>query len=88
MNRSSRAYDLRGPELTDSECESDSDLESDIIKGVNLKPQPDPDSKKVKLTKILEFVPARKPEQAKLGEVVRFMHSQKIATPLIGCKGH
>ena len=74
MNRSSRAYDLRAPELTDSECESDSDSESDIINGVNLKPQPDPDSKKVILTKILEFVPARKPEQAKIGEVVRFMH--------------
>ena len=74
MNKSPRAYDLRPPELTDSECESDSDSESDIINRVNLKPQPDPDSKKVILTKIIEFVPARKPEQAKLGEVVRFMH--------------
>ena len=35
----------------------------------------DKDSEKVKLTKVLEFVPARKPEQAKLGEVVRFMHN-------------
>ena len=35
----------------------------------------DKDSEKVKLTKVLEFVPARKPEQAKLGEVVCFMHN-------------
>ena len=35
----------------------------------------DKDSEKVKLTKVLEFVPARKPEQAKLGEVVRFMYN-------------
>ena len=33
------------------------------------------DSEKVKLTKVLEFVPARKSEQAKLGEVVRFMYN-------------
>ena len=32
----------------------------------------DKDSEKVKLTKVLEFIPARKPEQTKLGEVVRF----------------
>ena len=31
--------------------------------------------KKVKLTKVLEFIPARKPEQAKIGEVIRFMHN-------------
>ena len=35
----------------------------------------DKDSEKVKFTKVLEFVPARKPEQAKLGEVVRFMYN-------------
>ena len=35
----------------------------------------DKDSEKVKLTRVLEFVPARRPEQAKLGEVVRFMHN-------------
>ena len=35
----------------------------------------DNDSEKVKLTKVLEFVPARKPEQAKIGELVRFMHN-------------
>ena len=35
----------------------------------------DKDSEKVKLTKVLEFVPARKPEQAKIGEVIRFMHN-------------
>ena len=33
MNRSSGAYDFRAPELTDSEYESDSDSESDIIEG-------------------------------------------------------
>ena len=32
------------------------------------------DNEKVKLTRVLEFVQARKPEQAKLGEVVRFMY--------------
>ena len=35
----------------------------------------DKDNEKVKVTKVLEFVPARKPEQAKIGEVVRFMHN-------------
>ena len=30
---------------------------------------------KVRLTKLLEFLPARKPEQARIGEVVRFMYS-------------
>ena len=29
----------------------------------------------IKPTKILEFIPARKPEQAKIGEVIRFMHN-------------
>ena len=32
-------------------------------------------SEKTKLTKVLEFVPARNPEQAKIGEVVRFMYN-------------
>ena len=32
------------------------------------------DNEKAKLTRVLEFVQARKPEQAKLGEVVRFMY--------------
>ena len=32
-------------------------------------------NEKVELTKLLEFIPARKPEQAKIGEVVRFMHN-------------
>ena len=35
----------------------------------------DKDSEKAKLTRILEFVPARKPEQAKIGSVVRFMYN-------------
>ena len=35
----------------------------------------DKENEKVKLTKVLEFVPARKPEQAKIGEVIRFMHN-------------
>ena len=29
----------------------------------------------IELTKVFEFVPARKPEQAKIGELVRFMHN-------------
>ena len=29
---------------------------------------------KAELTKLLEVIPARKPEQAKIGEVIRFMH--------------
>ena len=33
------------------------------------------ENEEIKLTKVLEFVPARKPEQAKIGEVVRFMHN-------------
>ena len=32
-------------------------------------------SEKTKLTKVLEFVPARKPEQAKIGEIVRFIYN-------------
>ena len=35
----------------------------------------DKENEKVKVTKVLEFVPARKPEQAKIGEVIRFMHN-------------
>ena len=35
----------------------------------------DEDNEKAKLTRVLEFVPARKPEQAKIGEVVRFMYN-------------
>ena len=35
----------------------------------------DKENKKIKLTKVLEFIPARKPEQAKIGEVIRFMHN-------------
>ena len=31
--------------------------------------------KKIELPKVFEFVPARKPEQAKIGELVRFMHN-------------
>ena len=30
---------------------------------------------KVRVTKLLEFIPARNPEQAKIGEVVRFMYN-------------
>ena len=33
------------------------------------------EKEKVKLTRVLEFIPARKPEQAKIGEVIRFMHN-------------
>ena len=33
------------------------------------------DNEKVKLTRVLEFVQARKPEPAKLREVVRFMYN-------------
>ena len=42
MNRSSRIYDLMPPNLKDSEHELDSDSESDVKKGVNIKHQPDP----------------------------------------------
>ena len=31
-------------------------------------------NEKVKQTRLLEFVQARKPEQAKIGEIVRFMY--------------
>ena len=40
MNESSGAYDLRPPNLTDSEYESDSDLESDVTEGAYLKHLP------------------------------------------------
>ena len=33
------------------------------------------ENEKVKLTRVLEFIPARKPEQAKIGEIVRIMHN-------------
>ena len=32
-------------------------------------------SEKIKVTKVLEFVPARRPEDAKIGEVIHFMHN-------------
>ena len=32
------------------------------------------ENEKAKVTKVLEFVPARKPEQAKIGGTIRFMH--------------
>ena len=35
----------------------------------------DKENEKIKLTKVLEFVPARKPEQTKIGEVIRYMHN-------------
>ena len=35
----------------------------------------DKENEKVKLPKVLEFVPARKPEQAKIGGIFRFMHN-------------
>ena len=46
------------------------------------------DSEKVKFTKVLEFVPARKPEQAKLGEVVRFMYNSLGYPPSSMQTGH
>ena len=33
------------------------------------------ENEKAKVTKVLEFVPARKPEQAKIGGIIRFMHN-------------
>ena len=33
------------------------------------------DDEEVKNTKVLEFIPARKPEEAKVGETIRFMHN-------------
>ena len=29
----------------------------------------------IKLTKVLEFIPVRKPEQAKIGDWIRFVHN-------------
>ena len=37
----------------------------------------DKENGKVKVTKVLEFVPARKPEQARIGEIIRFMHNPR-----------
>ena len=35
----------------------------------------DKENRKIEPTKILELVPTRKPEQVRIGEVIRFMHS-------------
>ena len=35
----------------------------------------DKDNEKIKVTKVLEFIPATKPQEAKIGEVIRFMHN-------------
>ena len=37
-------------------------------------------NEKVELTKLLEVIPTRKPEQAKIGEIVRFMHYPRNGT--------
>ena len=55
MNKSSRAYYLMPPNLTDSECELDSDSESDVKEGVNLKRQPDPAPRATDYAKINEI---------------------------------
>ena len=46
------------------------------------------DNEKVKLTRVLEFVQARKPEQAKLGEVVRFMYYPGDGLAAYWMQGH
>ena len=33
------------------------------------------DDEDIKVTKVLEFMPATKPEEAKIGETIRFMHN-------------
>ena len=33
------------------------------------------DDEEIKVTKVLEFIPATKPEEAKIGETIRFMHN-------------
>ena len=35
----------------------------------------DRDNEEIKVTKVLEFIPATKPEEAKIGETIRFMHN-------------
>ena len=35
----------------------------------------DKNDEKVKITKVLQFIPETKPEDAKLGETIRFMHN-------------
>ena len=44
-------------------------------------------NEKVKLTKLLEVIPTRKPEQAKIGEVVRFMHYPRSSTSAYWMEG-
>ena len=40
----------------------------------------DKNDEKIKITKVLEFIPATKPEDAKIGETIRFMHNQFIGS--------
>ena len=35
----------------------------------------DKNDEKIKITKVLEFIPAGKPDEAKIGETIRFMHN-------------
>ena len=42
------------------------------------------DSEKIKVTKVLEFVPARRPEDAKLHEVIRFMYNPGNGLSTVG----
>ena len=44
-------------------------------------------NEKAKLTRVLEFVQARKPEQAKIGEIVRFMYYQADGTAAYWMQG-
>ena len=52
----------------------DENKNADLVSNNDIREVCEKDSEKVKLTKVLEFVPARKPEQAKIGEEIRFMH--------------
>ena len=44
-------------------------------------------NEKVKQTRLLEFVQARKPEQAKIGEIVRFMYYEADDTAAYWMQG-
>ena len=44
-------------------------------------------NEKAKLTRVLEFVQARKPEQAEIGEIVRFMYYQADGTAAYWMQG-
>ena len=47
----------------------------------------DKDNEVIKVTKVLEFIPATKPDEAKIGETIRFMHNPGDGLSVYRLKG-